>query len=84
MDMPLCIDSHSKALYSYRYEALCKTEDGVKEGKTAKLVGVGYIADDYDGAAHVSAAKASAIRFLSMTELALSASSQNNYRNNLR
>ena len=50
MDMPLCIDSHSKSLYSYRYEALCKTEDGVKEGKTAKLVGVGDdIADDYDG-----------------------------------
>lgn len=47
------------------------------------MVGVGYIADDYDGAAHVSAAKASAMRFLSMTELALSASSQN-YRNNLR
>lgn len=43
------------------------------------MVGVGYIADDYDGAAHVSA-----MRFLSMTELALSASSQNNYRNNLR
>lgn len=48
------------------------------------MVGVGYIADDYDGAAHVSAAKASAMRFLSMAELALSASSQNNYRNNLR